>query len=156
MLLIKRVISEKHIELVHKLFLEYADYLGIDLDFQDFKNELKNLPGDYSRPSGCLLLAFYNNELSGCVALKKIDDFTCEMKRLYVRQRFQEKGIAKRLSKNLIKIARKTGYKYMRLDTLPSMKEAINLYLSLGFKEIEAYRYNPIEGAKFFELNLKE
>jgi ribosomal protein S18 acetylase RimI-like enzyme len=154
MLLIKQAISKKHIVLVHNLFLEYADYLGIDLEFQDFKNELNNLPGEYSQPRGCLLLAFFNSELAGCVALRKIDKVTCEMKRLYVRQAFRGKGIAKALSKKVIESARKIGYKYLRLDTLPSMKEAINLYLSLGFKEIAAYRYNPIEDAKFFELNL--
>jgi ribosomal protein S18 acetylase RimI-like enzyme len=154
MLVIKRVISKKHIDFVHKLFLEYADHIGIDLEFQNFKTELENLPGYYSRPDGCILLAFYNNELSGCVALKKINNWSCEMKRLYVRPRFREKGIAKGLSKKIIKIAKKIGYNYMRLDTLPSMKAAINLYLLLGFKEIDAYRYNPIEGAKYFELKL--
>jgi ribosomal protein S18 acetylase RimI-like enzyme len=155
MLLIKRVISKNQIALIHNLFLEYADYLGIDLEFQGFKNELNNLPGEYSEPEGCLLLAFCNNQLSGCVALRKIDRITCEMKRLYVRQKSRGKGIAKALSKKIIEIAKKVGYKYMRLDTLPSMKEAISLYLSLGFEEINAYRYNPIEGAKFFELKLK-
>ena len=154
MLKIIQVSSEKHIKLVKKLFREYADYLDIDLEFQNFNQELKNLPGDYSPPEGELLLAFQQNKLVGCVALRKFDRGICEMKRLYVREKFRGKGIGKTLSQKIIKIASNKNFNYMCLDTLPYMKEAISLYKSLGFKEIPPYRHNPIKGAKYFQLKL--
>ena len=154
MLEIKQVTSKERIEQASELFKEYANYLNIDLEFQNFNEELESLPGDYSLPEGCLLLAFYKNKLAGCVALRKFDEGMCEMKRLYVRSGYREKGIGKALTKQILNTARKLGYTHMRLDTLPFMKEAITLYISLGFKEIDPYRYNPYEGAKFFELKL--
>ena len=154
MLVIKQATSKKHINLTHELFIEYAKCLEFDLDFQDFKKELKKLPGDYAPPEGKILLAFYNEELAGCVGLRKFKDDICEMKRLYVRPKFRKKSIGKTLSKEIIQKSKEIGYKYMRLDTLPSMEDAIKLYIALGFKEIPAYRYNPFENAKFFELKL--
>ena len=154
MLEFKQVTSKERIEQASELFKEYANYLNIDLEFQNFNEELESLPGDYSLPEGCLLLAFYKNKLAGCVALRKFDEGMCEMKRLYVRSGYRGKGIGKALAKQILNTARKLGYTHMRLDTLPFMKEAITLYLSLGFKEIVSYRYNPYEGAKFFELKL--
>ncbi|MFX1308619.1 MAG: GNAT family N-acetyltransferase [Promethearchaeota archaeon] len=154
MLVIKQALSEELIKQTRELFIEYANYLGIDLDFQDFDEELKALPGSYAPPEGCILLAFYKDKLVGCVGVRKFEDDICEMKRLYVRPEFRRKDIGKVLSKSIIEAACKIGYKHMRLDTLPQMKEAIALYQSLGFKEIEPYRYNPFEGAKFFELKL--
>ncbi|MFX0041925.1 MAG: GNAT family N-acetyltransferase [Candidatus Hodarchaeota archaeon] len=154
MLEIEQVTSKERIEQVSELFIEYANYLNIDLDFQNFNKELESLPGDYSLPGGCILLAFYKNELAGCIALRKFEKGICEMKRLFVRSIYRGKGIGKALSEKIINIARELGYINMRLDTLPFMKEAITLYLSLGFKEIDPYRYNPYEGAKFFELKL--
>lgn len=154
MLEIKQVNSEEQIKLTRKLFIEYATYLDFDLDFQNFEEELKTLPGDYSPPDGCILLAFYNDNLAGCVGLRKFKDEICEMKRLYVRPEFRKKRIGRALSDAIINQALKIGYHFMRLDTLPHMKVAIALYLSLGFKEIKPYCYNPFEGAKFFELNL--
>lgn len=154
MLEIKQVTSKERIEQASELFKEYANYLNIDLEFQNFNEELESLPGDYSLPEGCLLLAFYKNKLAGCVALRKFDEGMCEMKRLYVRSGYRGKCIGKALAKQILNTARKLGYTHMRLDTLPFMKEAITLYLSLGFKEIDPYRYNPYEGAKFFELKL--
>ncbi|MFX1328328.1 MAG: GNAT family N-acetyltransferase [Promethearchaeota archaeon] len=154
MLVIKQATSEEHINLIRELFMEYANCLDFDLDFQDFEEELKKLPGDYAPPDGCILLAFYNDELAGCVGLRKFEDEKCEMKRLYVRPKFRKKNIGKILSKEIIQKSKQIGYKYMRLDTLPFMKDAIKLYIALGFKEIPAYRYNPFENAKFFELKL--
>lgn len=154
MLEIKQVTSKERIEQASELFKEYSNYLNIDLEFQNFNEELESLPGDYSLPEGCLLLAFYKNKLAGCVALRKFDEGMCEMKRLYVRSGYRGKGIGKALAKQILNTARQLGYTHMRLDTLPFMKEAITLYLSLGFKEIDPYRYNPYEGAKFFELKL--
>lgn len=154
MLEIKQVTSKERIEQASELFKEYANYLNIDLEFQNFNEELESLPGDYSLPEGCLLLAFYKNKLAGCVALRKFDEGMCEMKRLYVRSGYRGKCIGKALAKQILNTARKLRYTHMCLDTLPFMKEAITLYLSLGFKEIDPYRYNPYEGAKFFELKL--
>jgi len=153
-LVIKQALSEELINKTRELFIEYANYLDINLDFQNFEEELKTLPGNYAPPEGCLLLAFYNNKLAGCVGLRKFKNEICEMKRLYVRLDYQKKNIGRALSKAIILRAKEIGYQFMRLDTLPFMLEAINLYTSLGFKEIAPYRHNPIEGAKFFELNL--
>ena len=135
---------------VRALFLEYADALGVDLSFQNFAEELATLPGDYD-PS---LLAYWNEDLAGCVAMHSYGDRICEMKRLYVRPEFRKFGVGRALAMRVIEEARIRGYRAMRLDTLPSMQSAIKLYESLGFRDIEPYRYNPIEGTRFLELTL--
>lgn len=147
--------SQERVAIVHQLFREYADSLGIDLCFQNFDEELKTLPGKYVPPAGRLLLALVDNQAAGCVALRRIDDETCEMKRLFVKPMFRGKNIGKQLALNVIEQARAIGYARMLLDTLPSMKEAIKLYGSLGFAMTEPYRLNPVKGAMFMELKLK-
>jgi ribosomal protein S18 acetylase RimI-like enzyme len=146
--------SLEEIDKVRTLFKEYAAALGVDLCFQNFDQELRELPGEYSPPGGVLLLAFQGSELAGCVAMRKISDDICEMKRLFARPQFRGQGIGRTLAKRIIEEGRKRRYRRMRLDTLPSMKQAIPLYYSLGFKPIEPYRYNPVEGAIFMELEL--
>jgi len=146
--------TNEELEIIKQLFVEYADSLGFDLDFQNFDNELAGLPGEYSSPRGCILLAEYENRPAGCVALRPLSDEICEMKRLYVRPKFRGLGIGRALAKAIIEQARKIGYTLMRLDTVPTMKVARALYQSLDFKQISQYRYNPIEGAEFMELKL--
>ena len=147
--------SPEDIRRARELFEEYAATLGISLCFQNFDKELADLPGEYYPPSGRLLLAFEDNEISGGVALRGIGESICEMKRLFVRADFRGKGLGRKLAEAIINEARGIGYERMRLDTLPGkMDQAIALYRSLGFREIEPYYNNPVAGAVFMELLL--
>jgi ribosomal protein S18 acetylase RimI-like enzyme len=154
MLKIIQVEKGENPEIVESLFEEYAQSLGFDLGFQDFEEELANLPGEYAPPKGCLLLGMHQDQVAGCVALRELSTGVCEMKRLYVRPQFRGLGIGRALAEAVVEQARKIGYARMRLDTVPSMEAARGLYASLGFKEINPYRYNPIEGTVFMELTL--
>jgi ribosomal protein S18 acetylase RimI-like enzyme len=146
--------TPEQIEEVRRLLREYEASLGVSLCFQGFERELATLPGEYAPPAGRLLLASETGQALGCVALRKLEDETCEMKRLYLRPDFRGKGTGRMLALAIIDEARKIGCNKMRLDTLPSMREAIALYESLGFKRIEPYYRNPVPGAVFMELKL--
>jgi ribosomal protein S18 acetylase RimI-like enzyme len=147
--------TPEQIEQVRALFLEYAESLGFSLCFQSFDKELAELPGDYAPPSGRLLLAKSQGEVVGCVALHKLDDETCEMKRLYLRPESRGSGAGRLLAERVIAQARSIGYRRMRLDTVAgTMDAAISLYRRLGFREIAPYRANPIPGALYMELTL--
>jgi ribosomal protein S18 acetylase RimI-like enzyme len=146
--------SEDDLLAVRKLFVEYAEALGFDLCFQGFREELDGLPGAYAAPDGRLFLAFDANQAVGCVAIRKLEDGICEMKRLYLRPSHRGHGVGHRLAKTVIEEARNMGYEKMRLDSLASMKEAVGLYRSLGFSQIPPYRHNPLPGPIFMELML--
>ena len=123
--------------------LEDTDLINEYFDPKDFEEELALLPGKYTMPSGKLLLAFYNDQPAGCVALKKIDDHSCEMKRMFVYPEFHGKGIGYALAKAIIDEAKKIGYLNMKLDTSIRQIEAQKLYQGFGFKNIEAYYELP-------------
>ncbi|MFB3917556.1 MAG: GNAT family N-acetyltransferase [Terriglobales bacterium] len=176
MLKISQAESAEQIAAVRELFLEYAQSLGFSLCFQSFDRELAGLPGDYAPPCGRLLLATMDQQPAGCVALHLLQtsgtsaeqkqvprsarddsrqDDVCEMERLYVRPQFRGLGAGRRLAEALIAEARAIGYSHIRLDTVePMMQRAVSLYRALGFREIPAYRENPIQGALYMELKL--
>jgi ribosomal protein S18 acetylase RimI-like enzyme len=137
------------LSIVRELITEYAGSLGVDLSFQDLDHELVTL-GDFYE---VILVARDETHAAGCVALRRIDDAICEMKRLYVRPEFRGHDLGRKLAERIIEEARRRGYQRMRLDTLPTMTAAIPLYRSLGFVEIAAYRFNSVEGTRFMELN---
>jgi ribosomal protein S18 acetylase RimI-like enzyme len=151
---IEPVITDKALDQIRELVTEYVASLGVDLSFQNFEQELAGLPGDYAPPNGCLLIANHDGQVAGCIALRKWEDEVCEMKRLYVRPQFRGLNAGRKLTEAVIAAARELGYKRMRLDTLPTMKRAQELYESLGFRQIPAYRHNPIAGTSFLELIL--
>jgi putative acetyltransferase len=159
MVRIEPALSESALSQVRNLFREYAFTPGVEPCLEDFERELASLPGQYAPPAGRLLLAIRDGavnlaEPAGCVALRRLQRDTCEMKRLYVRPAFRGLGAGRELVKALIAEARSIGYERIVLDTLPSMKEAHRLYRTLGFREISAYRKNPVPGSLFFELEL--
>ena len=140
---------------IRELFQEYARSLNFSLCFQNFEQELASLPGDYAPPAGRLLLAEFLGRRAGCVALHRLEEGICEMKRLYVRSEFRGQKIGRGLAEAVIAEAGTAGYQRMRLDTVaPVMRQAVQLYRELGFHEIPAYRPNPQPGTLYMELPL--
>jgi len=139
---------------IRTLFMEYAEWLAIDLSFQGFEEELARLPGEYAAPRGTLFLCMIENAAAGCIAVRPCMGDTCEMKRLYVRPAFRGRGCGRFLAEQATLWAAEAGYRCMVLDTLPIMKEAQCLYERLGFRDIAPYRANPIPGARFMALDL--
>ena len=150
--------SPEEIEAVRVIFQEYADSLNVDLCFQDFEQELTSLPGDYQAPRGALLLAWVDDDVAGCCALRPIDtvDYVnaAEMKRLYVRKAFRRFGLGRMLAEAILDAARMGGYSTVLLDTLDDMEAARTLYEDLGFEEIPPYYHNPHAGAHYLKVDL--
>jgi putative acetyltransferase len=142
------------VAVARELFREYADAIGVDLEYQGFSAELAALPSPYEPAHGALLIAQVDGNPAGCVALRRLDDHTGEMKRLYVRPDFRSLGLAKRLIAAVILAARHAGYSELRLDTLPSMASAQALYRKLGFTEIAPYNNTHLPGTRFYALQL--
>jgi putative acetyltransferase len=156
MLRITQAETDEQIAEAKALFREYEAWLGMSLCFQDFENEVATLPGKYAMPDGRLLLAYHDDKLAGCIALRPLDeDGTCEMKRLFVRGEFRGRQIGIHLIERLLTDAREIGYVKMRLDTFPpKMGKAVKLYESHGFVAIPPYYDNPHDGVLFMELTL--
>ncbi len=142
------------IAVARQLFREYAQYIDVDLCFQDFTEELASLPGRYAPPTGRLLLAWEGAQSVGCVAMRPVDAATCEMKRLYVRSALRGRHLGHRLAERICQEGRGAGYRRICLDTLPTMAAAMGLYVAMGFRPIEPYVFNPIAGAVFLGRDL--
>jgi putative acetyltransferase len=149
----------KEVDEVRRLFREYEAFLNVDLCFQQFEQELTNLPGKYAPPSGTLLLAMDGQKAIGCGALRilgSIQDRTCEMKRLYVCPEARGAGVGKQIARRLIQEAVRFGYSTMVLDTLDRLEAAITLYKSLGFVRTQSYYDNPLSGVVYWKLDLRD
>ena len=143
------------VESVRTLFQEYQASLGIDVCFQDFAQELADLPGAYAPPGGRLYLALQAREPAACAALRPLGEKTCEMKRLYVRPSHRRRGIGRMLAQRALADARAIGYERVVLDTLTTMHEAQGLYATLGFEETAPYAFNPNAGVRFIALQVR-
>ncbi|NTW51772.1 MAG: GNAT family N-acetyltransferase [Chlorobiaceae bacterium] len=146
--------TEGHFKIVRELFEEYAASLDYEICFNNFAAELARLPGEYAPPSGRLMLGFHNGSAAGCVALRRVEDGVCEMKRLYVRAGFRGAGIGRALAEAVVRQAREIGYKSIRLDTVNSMRTAQTIYESMGFTDTKPCCSNPPEGVRYMELPL--
>jgi len=147
-------VAADELDEVRTLFREYSRLVAEALCFQGFDRELATLPGDYVAPGGVLLLASDDGESAGCVALRRLDPESGEMKRMYVRDAYRGSGLGRRLAYAVIAEARSRGYRRLLLDTLPKLTTAIALYRSLGFRELPPYLEAPTPGAICFELRL--
>ena len=140
---------------VRALFEEYARWIGVDLTFQNFEQELATLPGRYAPPRGCVLLATVDGRPAGCVAMRPLESAgDCEMKRLFVADAFRGRGLGRELAEALLAEARRAGYRRLLLDTLAHMTSARALYRALGFAEVEPYCFNPLPGTMHMSVDL--
>lgn len=136
------------------LFVQYANSLEVDLSFQDFQHELQNIDKQYSEPKGALLLAFKDGIAIGCAGIRELDKDIAELKRMFVEPGHRKFRVGRKLLELAIDMATRLNYRFMRLDTLPTMTKAQKLYRSFGFYEIAPYRFNPVEGTVFMERKL--
>ena len=146
----------ERIDALRTLFREYAEWLDVDLCFQDFEAELASLPGEYAPPKGRAFLAEVDGHLAGCVGLRPLDDGWCEMKRMYVRPAARGLGLGRLLAEHIVAEGRALGYAGMRLDTLDRLAAARAIYASMGFRETEPYYDNPLPGVRYYALRFDE
>ena len=137
-----------------RLVREYAVALDVDLSFQNFDEELQHFATEYAPPGGAFILAGEAGQYLACIGLRQFSAEIGEIKRLYVIPAARGRGLGRVLVERIIATAREIGYRSVLLDTLPFMKEAQALYLSLGFQPTTAYRFNPIAGSAFLRLDL--
>jgi len=156
MLRIKHIIEEgEELNIIRDLFREYEKELNENICFQSFEEELKNPLKKYGPPSGDLILAYWDDEVAGCIALMKMKESgACEMKRLYVKPSFRKNKIGRLLIEDLLNSAKERDYKIMRLDTFLKLQPAVHLYQQFGFKNISAYYNNPLPGVVYMEKML--
>ena len=143
--------TQEDFELGKMLFQEYVHSLNIDLSFQNFTQELESINDQYNKPNGALILAFHGTTAIGCSGLRKLDQETAELKRVYVKSKYRGHHLGTALLQNSIEQARKLNYKKIRLDTLKDMLRAHQLYHSFGFYKIPAYKSNPLPGTLYME-----
>jgi putative acetyltransferase len=148
--------TDREFEEGKALFQQYADSLNVDLSFQDFNTELKTIDKQYNKPGGALVLVYLDKLLVACAGIRELDKEIAELKRMFVRPECRGHKIGEKLLNKCIEITQELGYNKIRLDTLPSMTTAQNLYRSFGFYEIPAYRFNPVEGTVYMEKKLTE
>lgn len=155
---IREVKTPAELEQLRALFREYqllgCAALEIDLCFQDFEGEMAALPGKYAPPEGRLYLAWLQGQAVGCGAFYRLEEGICELKRLYVKQEYSGLGIGRALTVRAMEDAKKIGYCALRLDSLHRLKKARKLYESLGFYEIPAYNFSPMEDVYYMEIAL--
>ena len=156
MIELKEAETKEGYNLATTLFKEYVSQLGIDLSFQNFNNELENIAVEYGTPDGTIFIAYNNDEPVGCFGVRKLENSICELKRMHVHDKARGLGVGKQLLKKSFEAGKQLGYSKMRLDTLSTMHNALNLYKQAGFYEIEPYRFDPIEDTKYFEIDLDE
>ena len=152
--IIYKKLDANEIQETKELIIEYIKWLNMDLYFQNIDEELNGFPHKYKEPDGIFIIAKDENNVIGCVGMKKLDEKICEMKRLFVNDNYKGKGIGKKLVERIIEEARAKKYEIMRLDTLDIMEKAINLYYKNGFYEIEPYYNNPNNGVIYLEKKL--
>ena len=146
--------SEGEYSAAINLFKEYAAWLGIDLSFQHFEEELQSLKEMYNETDGGIILCKKEKEYIGCVAIRRIDSNTAELKRMYVQPACQQQGVGKKLLEHALTLAQNCNYSFVNLDTLNHMLPAIKLYKKYGFYEIAAYYHNPVASAVYFQKKL--
>ncbi|MCB1810781.1 MAG: GNAT family N-acetyltransferase, partial [Candidatus Competibacteraceae bacterium] len=148
--------DQAELEQVRQFFRNYAASIGVDLSFQNFAEEMADLPGGYAEPHGRLYLATQDGKPVGCVGVRQLSTGVAEMKRLYVTPDARRMGTGRQLALTAIQAAQELGYQRLVLDTLPSMRLALKLYRQLGFQEIPAYYPSPVEGMVFLALDLNQ
>jgi ribosomal protein S18 acetylase RimI-like enzyme len=152
--IVYKKLEEKEILSAKELIMEYIKWLDMDLSFQNINEELNDFPKKYEEPDGAFIIAKENNNIIGCVGMKKMDKKICEMKRLFVDDKYKGKGIGKKLVEIIIEEAQSKNYERMRLDTLNIMESALNIYYKNGFYKIEPYYNNPDKGVIYMEKKL--